>query len=135
MFLTYRYLEEKSLTHFSWKFHFYTPWKYQKIKVFLKLSGGIEMEHWLEMGKMCFAEKPSENSEYLQNKKTRHRRCFLWNVLVFFYFICFSVLIGIAYALFSSFVNPFSTNVGIGTRYRSGTSVENELNIIMRRNC
>ena len=32
------------LTHFSPIFHFYTPWKRQKI-----FSGGIEMEHWAKM--------------------------------------------------------------------------------------
>ena len=31
-------------------FHFYTPWKRQKTKGFLTFSGGIEMEHWHEMG-------------------------------------------------------------------------------------
>ena len=31
-------------------FHFYTPWKRQKIKSFLTLLGGIEMKNWAEMG-------------------------------------------------------------------------------------
>ena len=39
-----------TLTHFSTIFHFYTPWKRQKTKGFLTLSGGIEMEHWTKMG-------------------------------------------------------------------------------------
>ena len=30
--------------------HFYTPWKRQKTKGFLKFSGGIEMWHWTIMG-------------------------------------------------------------------------------------
>ena len=30
-------------------FHFYTPWKRQKIRGSLMFSGGIEMEHWLKM--------------------------------------------------------------------------------------
>ena len=32
------------IIHFSPVFHFYTPWKRQKIKGFLIFSGGIEME-------------------------------------------------------------------------------------------
>ena len=31
-------------------FSFYTPRKRQKIKGFLKFSGGIEMDHWIKMG-------------------------------------------------------------------------------------
>ena len=31
-------------------FHFYTPWKIQKTNGFLKFSGGIEMNHWAEIG-------------------------------------------------------------------------------------
>ena len=38
------------LSHFSPVFHFYTPWKRHKIKGFLMISGGIEMEHWSKMG-------------------------------------------------------------------------------------
>ena len=38
------------LTGFTPMFHFYTPWKRQKIVAFLPFSGGIEMEHWCEMG-------------------------------------------------------------------------------------
>ena len=38
------------LTHFSPVSHFYTPWKRQKTKVFLKFSGGIEMWHWTKLG-------------------------------------------------------------------------------------
>ena len=38
------------LTHFSPVSHFYTPWKRQKTKGFLTLSGGIEMWHWTKMG-------------------------------------------------------------------------------------
>ena len=30
-------------------FHFYTSWRYKKAEGFL-FSGGIEEEHWLEMG-------------------------------------------------------------------------------------
>ena len=30
---------------------FYTPWKLQKSSDFLTFLGGIEMEHWLQMGK------------------------------------------------------------------------------------
>ena len=30
--------------------HFYTPWKCQKTKGFLTFSGGVEMEHWPNMG-------------------------------------------------------------------------------------
>ena len=32
------------LIHFNPMFHFYTPWKRQKTKGFLRFSGGIEME-------------------------------------------------------------------------------------------
>ena len=31
-------------------FHFYTPWKRQKIFSFLTFLGGAEMEHWTNMG-------------------------------------------------------------------------------------
>ena len=34
------------LTYFSPVSHFYTPWKRQKTKGFLTLSGGIEMWHY-----------------------------------------------------------------------------------------
>ena len=37
------------LTHFSQVSHFYTPWKRQKTKGFLKFSGGIEMWHLTKM--------------------------------------------------------------------------------------
>ena len=37
------------LTHFSPVSHFYTPWKRQKTKGFLKFSGGIEIWHWTKM--------------------------------------------------------------------------------------
>ena len=30
-------------------FHFYTPWKRQKTKVFMASSGGKEMDHWAKM--------------------------------------------------------------------------------------
>ena len=30
--------------------HFYTPWKRQKIFVFLTLSEGVEMEYWAKIG-------------------------------------------------------------------------------------
>ena len=33
------------LTHFTPMFHFYTPWKCQKARGFLKFSGSIKMEH------------------------------------------------------------------------------------------
>ena len=39
----------QKLSHFQPMFHFYTPWKYQKIGSFLMFSGGIEVEHWLKM--------------------------------------------------------------------------------------
>ena len=29
---------------------FYTPWKHQKTRGFLMLSGGVERDHWYEMG-------------------------------------------------------------------------------------
>ena len=38
------------LDHFSAMFHFYTPSKRQKTKVFLTFSWGIEMEHWAKIG-------------------------------------------------------------------------------------
>ena len=38
------------LTHFRSMFPFYTPWKRQKTFGFLTFSGGIESEHWPEMG-------------------------------------------------------------------------------------
>ena len=31
-------------------FYFYTPWKRQKIFVFLAFSGDMEMEHWAKTG-------------------------------------------------------------------------------------
>ena len=34
------------LVHFNPIFHFYTPWKRQKIKGFLMFLRGIEMEDW-----------------------------------------------------------------------------------------
>ena len=30
--------------------HSYNPWKRYKTPGFLKFSGGVEMEYWLEMG-------------------------------------------------------------------------------------
>ena len=39
-----------SLTHFMPIFPFYTPGKRQKTRDFLIFSGGIEMEHWPEIG-------------------------------------------------------------------------------------
>ena len=50
---------------FSPFFHFYAPWKLQKLKVFLTFSGGIEREHWLEWVKN---RKMCENSSKLTNK-------------------------------------------------------------------
>ena len=38
------------ITNFGSMFHLYTPWKRQKTFGFLTFSGGIEMEHWPEMG-------------------------------------------------------------------------------------
>ena len=38
------------LTHFRPMSPFYTPWKRQKTRGFLKFSGSIEREHWSEMG-------------------------------------------------------------------------------------
>ena len=40
----------KWLSHFRSMFHFHTPWNWQKTSCFLKFSGGIEIEHWHEMG-------------------------------------------------------------------------------------
>ena len=34
-------------------FHFYTPWKRQKISGFLTFSGGTEIENWFEMDYNC----------------------------------------------------------------------------------
>ena len=42
--------EFRDLTHFNPMFHFYTPWKRQKIFGFLTFSGGIELKHWAKMG-------------------------------------------------------------------------------------
>ena len=39
-----------TLMNFEPTFHFYSPWKRQKTRSFLTFSGGIEMEHWLDMG-------------------------------------------------------------------------------------
>ena len=48
----------KSLTHFHSTFHFYTPLKNQKTSGFLMISGGIEMENWLKMGKIfCYLQQ------------------------------------------------------------------------------
>ena len=37
------------LNHFSLMSHFYTPSKRQNTFVFLTFSGGIQMEHWVNM--------------------------------------------------------------------------------------
>ena len=37
-------------THFCLMFPFYIPWKYQKTKGFLVFPGGVQLEHWAEMG-------------------------------------------------------------------------------------
>ena len=36
--------------HFMPMFHFYSPWKRQKTRAFLRFSGVIKMEHWLKKG-------------------------------------------------------------------------------------
>ena len=41
-------------------FHFYTPWKCQKMFDFPTFSGGIEKEHWTKMG-----QKSSTRETYL----------------------------------------------------------------------
>ena len=38
------------LTHLMPMFRFFTPWKCHKTRGFLTFSGGIEMEHWPEIG-------------------------------------------------------------------------------------
>ena len=43
-------LNEIIQTHFMTIFHFCTPWKRQKTRGLLTLSGGIEMENWRNMG-------------------------------------------------------------------------------------
>ena len=35
-------------------FHFYNPWKHKNAFGFLMSSGGIEVEHWLKIGKDPF---------------------------------------------------------------------------------
>ena len=42
------------ITHFRPMFPFYTPWKRQKTFDFLTFSGGIEREHWPEMGLISY---------------------------------------------------------------------------------
>ena len=37
------------LTYFRSVFNFYTPWKHRKTFSCLMFSGGLEIEHWLEM--------------------------------------------------------------------------------------
>ena len=38
------------VTHFSPTFHFYTPWKRQKTRVFVTFSRRIDIEHWAYVG-------------------------------------------------------------------------------------
>ena len=44
------YFEKTYLTHFLLLVSFDTPWKYQKTKVFLMFSVGIERDQWHEVG-------------------------------------------------------------------------------------
>ena len=39
-----------ALTHFKSMFHIYIPCEHKKSPGFLMFSGGMEMEHWLEIG-------------------------------------------------------------------------------------
>ena len=52
---TIKYVRKKLsfLSYFKPMFHFYTPWKRQKISGFLTFSGGTEIENWLEMDYNC----------------------------------------------------------------------------------
>ena len=50
-------LRMEFLTHFRPVFPFYTRWKHQKTRGFVTFSGGIEGEHWPEMGKSLFEIK------------------------------------------------------------------------------
>ena len=47
---TYGFKPEKCIPAVIKLFHFYTPWKRQKSRSFLTFSGGVEMQHWHEMG-------------------------------------------------------------------------------------
>ena len=38
-----------SLSYFEPMFSFYTPQKHQKIKIFQRFSGSIELEYWLKV--------------------------------------------------------------------------------------
>ena len=43
------------VTHVMSLLFFYTPWKYQKVSGFLMFSGGIERNHWHEIGYLVSA--------------------------------------------------------------------------------
>ena len=44
------------LTHFTLMFHFYSPWKRQKIRGFLTLSGGYRNGIWKWVNVLCKSE-------------------------------------------------------------------------------
>ena len=78
------------LTHFSPMSHFYTPWKRQKINVFLAFSGGIGMWHWTKKGYMVFSNKQSKFRKQagtcLWKKPVQLKVCFFFSLLFLFYF-------------------------------------------------
>ena len=54
-FLFYRDLVV--LNHFSLVFHFYTPWKRQKIEGFLTFPRGVEKGYWAKLGHILIKSK------------------------------------------------------------------------------
>ena len=74
------FLRNDPLTHFRPVFPFHTPWKHQKIIRFLKLSGGIKWEYWLEMSQGISLQVILLNLNkrlYNNNKDTRFGHLYL----------------------------------------------------------
>ena len=43
-------LFQNFVTYFKPMYHFYTPWKRQKTRGFMRFSDIIEMKHWFKIG-------------------------------------------------------------------------------------
>ena len=69
------------LTHFKPMLHFYTPWKRQKTRGFLTLSGGMEIEHWLIMGQRLVIDLKQECESQFSSmiKNFIHQKTWKWN--------------------------------------------------------